>query len=302
MTKKRGSTWKIIAATCSVIVLAVIIALTLQACFKSEDLTIGGSKNRQILNELNEAWSLDDKYVNEKTSESGVNLEWLHLKDSEPQKAILQLHGGAYIRNLDYGGNLYRRMAQQYADISGAGVLTVDYRIAPENPYPAALEDALTAYNYLLNKGYSGKDIIIAGDSAGGGLTLALTLYLRDNGMKMPCGLVTMSAWTNLDYRRRTPAYVGSNDPKDPYISPLYGDYSGFPPMLMQVGTRDIEKDTIGVAQKAEEAGVNVKQTTYNGMVHVFQALFPRIQQANEAWEEVEIFINTLFETNNGGF
>ncbi|MDR2090911.1 MAG: alpha/beta hydrolase [Clostridiales bacterium] len=272
-------------------------SILLTSCGMPENFGAPNKKARKILNELNENWTLGDLYaVDYGTAGDNIPTEWLHKKGEKPGKAILHLHGGAYVRNLDYGGNLYRRMAQQYADISGAGVLTVDYRTAPENPYPAALEDALTAYYVLLNGGFKGQDIIIAGDSAGGGLALALTLYLRDHGVELPAGIVTMSAWTKLDYLFKTTDYAGKhNDPKDPYISPYYGDFRGFPPMLMQVGTKDITNDTVKTAQKAKKAGVSVTQTTYKNMFHVFQALFPKLDEANAAWNEVETFINAIF-------
>jgi len=208
----------------------------------------------------------------------------------------LQLHGGAYTRSLKDNGTTYRRAAVQYAELSGAGVLTVDYRVAPEHPYPAALEDALLAYDWLLERGYTAKQIIIAGDSAGGGLTLATALYLRDHDMPMPAALITMSAWTNLNYKRMAPAYVGDHRADDPYISPVYGEYDGFPPMLMQVGGDErLLNDTLRVADKAKAAGVPVQQTTYDGMFHVFQMLFPELPDANEAWNEVEAFLQSIY-------
>ncbi|NLM53013.1 MAG: alpha/beta hydrolase [Firmicutes bacterium] len=220
----------------------------------------------------------------------------MQRKGSNPQKVILQLHGGAYTRSLKENGTTYRRAAVQYAKLSGAGVLTVDYRVAPEHPFPAALEDAVFAYQWLLAQGYLPEDIIIAGDSAGGGLALATALYLRDNNKPLPAALITMSAWTDLNYRRWTPAYVGNNRADIPYISPIYGEYEGFPPMLMQVGGDEmLLNDTVKVAQKAKEAGVSVQQTTYPGMFHVFQMLFPELPEANDAWEEVETFIEDIY-------
>jgi len=106
-----------------------------------------------------------------------------------------------------------------------------------------------------------------------------------------------MSAWTNLNYRRITPAYVGKERSDNPYISPVYGEYHDFPPMLMQVGGDEfLLNDTVKVAQKAREANVSVQQTTYPGMFHVFQMLFPKLSDANAAWEEVEEFIKGIFE------
>jgi monoterpene epsilon-lactone hydrolase len=259
-------------------------------------LTIGGNRNIELLNELNNNWALPDDFALEIKEVGGITMEWVRKKDIKPDKAILQLHGGAYTRSLKDNGATYRRAAVQYARLSGAGVLTVDYRVAPEHPYPAALDDAVSAYKWLLEEGYPPEHIIIAGDSAGGGLALATALYIRDNDLPVPAALITMSAWTNLDYKRWKPAYVGNNRADDPYISPAYGDYTGFPPMLMQVGGDELLlNDTIKVAQKAEEAGAPVQQTTYPGMFHVFQMLFPELPDANTAWKEVEAFIKGIY-------
>ena len=257
---------------------------------------IGGNnaKVREQLKEINDNWVLNKKYIVEAQTINDRPAEWLSAKDKAPQKAILQLHGGAYIRDISFSAPLYSRMAEKYADISGAAVLTVDYRVAPEHPYPAALEDAFAAYQWLLDQGYTGEDILIAGDSAGGGLALVLILYLRDNNLPLPAAVLTMSAWAKLDLWI-TPAYIGKNDPKIPYISPCYGDYTGFPPMLMQVGTRDIQRGTRLVAENAQSANVDITMTTYQGMVHVFQALFPVYEKSCLAWDEAESFISRIF-------
>lgn len=259
-------------------------------------LTIGGNKNVELLKKLNDNWKLPEEYALEVVEVDGIIMEWVQKKDIDPDKVILQLHGGAYIRSLEDNGTTYRRAAVQYAKLSGAGVLTVDYRVAPEYPYPAALEDAILAYKWLLEQGFLPEDIIVAGDSAGGGLALAAALYIRDHDMPMPAAIITMSAWTNLNYKRKTPAYVGKNRADDPYISPIYGEYYDFPPMLMQVGGDEfLLDDTVKIAEKAKASGVSVQQTTYPGMFHVFQMLFPELPDANVAWDEVERFIKDIF-------
>lgn len=288
----------------SVVILAAMAAIVWHFNSRSTEnenglaggLDIGGNRHVETLKRLNESWELPDDYVLETFEVDGIAMEWVRKKDAEPDRAILQLHGGAYTRSLKDNGTTYRRAAVQYAELSGAGVLTVDYRVAPEHPYPAALEDALLAYDWLLERGYTAEQIIIAGDSAGGGLTLATALYLRDHDMPMPAALITMSAWTNLNYKRMAPAYVGDHRADDPYISPVYGEYDGFPPMLMQVGGDErLLNDTLRVADKAKAAGVPVQQTTYDGMFHVFQMLFPELPDANEAWNEVEAFLQSIY-------
>lgn len=288
----------------SIILITAGIVLGVMHMFRSKikqvyiqkRLIIGGNENIGLLNRLNSSWSMPDEYSLEIFEVDGITMEWVQKEGIRPDRAILQLHGGAYIRSLKDNGTTYRRAAVQYAMISGAGVLTVDYRVAPEHPYPAALEDAVLAYRWLLEQGYSPEHIIIAGDSAGGGLALATALYLRDNDMPMPAALITMSAWTNLDYWRWTPAYVGNGRADNPYISPVYGEYHDFPPMLMQVGGAEkLLEDTMKVSQKAIETGIPVRQTTYPGMFHVFQMLFPELPDANTAWDEVKAFINDIF-------
>ena len=210
---------------------------------------------------------------------------------TENREVVLQLHGGGYIGKMK---NAYRDFAVLYARMPGErAVLSVDYRVAPEDPYPAALEDAYAAYQWLLEMGCRGSQIIVAGDSAGGGLALALCLYLKDKGEPLPKKLVLMSPWTDLaatgdsyetnfekdplfgnttDSMIYSNAYYGENDPKTPYISPLYGNYEGFPPMLFQVGGAEmLLSDSARAAKKAKAAGCEVQLTIYDEMFHVFQ-------------------------------
>lgn len=234
--------------------------------------------------------------------------------DWELPGIVLQLHGGGYYGRMH---NTYRDMAGLYNEISkGYDVLSVDYRVAPEHPYPAALEDALAAYQWIMERGYPLEKLIVAGDSAGGGLALALCLYLRDHDIPLPAGIITMSAWTDLtksgeSYQENfdiDPIFGGTMDslvyqegyykdsnPEIPYISPVNGDYHGFPPMLMQVGEYEmLLSDTKTVARHAMDAGVTVKEHIYPGMFHVFQMGLLLYPEAKEAWIEVGRFIRYL--------
>lgn len=235
---------------------------------------------------------------------------------TENREVVLQLHGGGYIGKMK---NAYRDFAVLYAKMPGErAVLSVDYRVAPENPYPAALEDAYAAYQWLLEMGCEGNQIIVAGDSAGGGLALALCLYLKDKGEPLPRKLVLMSPWTDLaatgdsyetnfekdplfgnttDSMIYSNAYYGENDPKTPYISPLYGDYEGLPPMLFQVGGAEmLLSDSARAAKKAKAAGCEVKLTIYDGMFHVFQLGMKKMKESREAWKEIERFVSDSIE------
>lgn len=227
---------------------------------------------------------------------------------------ILQLHGGGYVAKIK---NSYYTMATYYCDAGkGISVLTPDYRVAPEDPYPAALEDAVASYEWLLAHGWKGEQIIVVGDSAGGGLAMALTMYLRDHDMPMPRGIVAMSPWTDvtasgesytLNYEldplfgntKESMIYIndypGDHDKKDPYISPIYGSFRQFPPMLIQVGSTEmLLSDSITAASMADIAGVEVRLSIYDDMFHVFQMAGMILPEAKRAWDEVEQFIQLL--------
>lgn len=229
-------------------------------------------------------------------------------------KIILQLHGGGYVGGMR---NAYRMFAGLYNEVSrGMSVLTVDYRVAPENPYPAALEDAFAAYRYLLDDGWFAEQIIVAGDSAGGGLAMALCHYLKDKGMQLPCGIIAMSPWTDLtasgesydtNYEKDplfgktrdsliyNKDYIGDNDPLNAYISPLFGDFRQFPPMLIQVGSYEmLLSDSVSVAAKAREQGVKVRLSIYEGMFHIFQMAAKMLPESKRAWVEIGKFIDVL--------
>lgn len=229
-------------------------------------------------------------------------------------KVILQLHGGGYVAKIK---NSYYNMATYYSEAGdGISVLSPDYRVAPEDPYPAALEDALDSYRWLLDRGWKGEQIIVAGDSAGGGLAMTLTMYLRDHNMPLPCGIVAMSPWTDLTASGESYTlnyeldplfgnsketmiyendYAGNHDKKSPYISPIYGEFSQFPPMLIQVGSTEmLLSDSITAASMADIAGVEVRLSVYDDMFHVFQMSGKLFPEAKKAWEEVEQFLQLL--------
>jgi acetyl esterase/lipase len=229
---------------------------------------------------------------------------------------VLQLHGGGYIGKVV---NAHRSFAKNYSDMRGGmKCFLVDYRVAPKHPYPAALEDAYQAYRFLLGLGYEGRQIILAGDSAGGGLCLALCAYLRDKKQPMPAAAVLMSPWTDLtasgasyeENYTKDPLfgntresmiyngeYYGTHNPAEPYISPLFGDFTGFPPMLFQAGSVEmLLSDTTEAVKKAREAGCEVKETIYEGMFHVFQMALNRLPESERAWQEAADFINSLQE------
>lgn len=244
-------------------------------------------------------------------------MEYLTWKDSENPYVIMQLHGGGFVSGLQ---GQYRKMAGLYSEISGgAAVLSVDYRLAPAYPFPAALFDAFAAFDWLLANGYTENRIFLAGDSAGGGLAMSLCHYLKQQGRTLPAGIVAMSPWTDLavtgasytENREIDPVfgadgggemllhspYIGEEDAKNPLISALYGDFTGFPPMLIQVGTHEmLLDDARSVAKKAKEQGVPVRLTVYEGMFHVFQMSGTAVPESKRAWEEVGAFLQRMEE------
>ncbi|MEG1256530.1 alpha/beta hydrolase [Clostridium sp.] len=262
-------------------------------------------------------WKCPNGYLYKKIEMEHFIMEYLKPEEPCNGKVTLQLHGGGYIGPMK---NAYRRFAVNYSErTKGGDVLTIDYRVAPEAPYPAALEDSVAAYKWLIEEQkYKPENIIVVGDSAGGGLAIALCLYLRDHGMPLPAGIIVMSPWNDLtnsgaSYKDNyeidplfghstnnmlyNSTYIGENDPHCPYISPVYGEFHGFPPMLMQVGTHEvILSDTLTVAQKAKEQDVEVKLSVYEGMFHVFQVAGDLIPESKEAWNEVGDFIDKIFK------
>lgn len=216
--------------------------------------------------------------------------EWLSVNRAHMKKyVILYCHGGGY----STGSSLYARtLTSKLAMSTSMDVLCFDYRLAPENPYPAAAEDAMKAWNYLMLLGYGARDIIVAGDSAGGNLALSLVLKLKTEERLLPRGLILMSPWTDLtssgkshetkadldpvlhkDYiDRMVKAYADEMDLTNPYISPLFGDFTGFPPTYIQVGENEILlSDSIQLHKAMIDANVSVRLDHFPGMWHVFQ-------------------------------
>lgn len=266
-------------------------------------------------NPVEPAWRCPAEYIYELVKTEQFVMEYLKPKQAVTGRVILQLHGGGYIGPMK---NIYRRFAVKYSQISfGADVLTPDYRVAPEHPYPAALEDAITGYNWLLQQGWQEHEIVVAGDSAGGGLALALCMYLKNPKSKASgLGLICMSPWTDMtqsgasydfNYERDplfgntrdsliySKDYIQDEDPTNPYISPLYGNFSGFPPMLIQVGSYEmLLSDSELVAEKAKHAGCKVRLSVYEGMFHIFQMAMLMIPESKHAWQEIGRFLDII--------
>lgn len=289
-----------------------VLVRDLIAHFASDHLIGRKIKNGDFRKKMVEPpWSVPNGFCLAEISMANFRMEWLQSKEARSDKALLQLHGGGYIGAMR---NAYRNFAVTYSGLGGGmPVLTADYRVAPQDPFPAALEDAYASYHWLLENGYGGEQIFLAGDSAGGGLALALAMRLRDRGEPMPCGIIAMSPWTDMtasgesyetNYEKdplfgRTKdsmiynrEYVGLEDPKNPYISPAFGSFEGFPPMLIQAGSYEmLLSDSEIVAKKAKEQGVKVRLHIYEGMFHVFQMAMQHMPESRLAWKEAGKFL-----------
>ncbi len=216
--------------------------------------------------------------------------EWLSVNRAHMKKyIILYCHGGGY----STGSRLYARtLTSKLAMSTSMDVLSFDYRLAPENPYPAATEDAMRVWNFLMLLGYGARDVILAGDSAGGNLALSLTLKLKEEGRLLPRGIILMSPWTDLTSSGKSHEtkadidpvlnagyleemignYASAEDLKNPFISPLFGDYAGFPPTYIQVGENEVLlDDSVMLYRKLLKANASVKLDIFPGMWHVFQ-------------------------------
>jgi len=246
-------------------------------------------------------------YTLEAVDAGGVPAVWVRTPDPVRKgRVLLYIHGGGFILG---SATTDLSLPLQIGPAAGLAVLSVDYRLAPEHPHPAAVDDALGAYRWLLKQGYRAQDIGVFGDSAGGALALALVLGARDAGLKLPAAVAVLSPVTDLtgvgdtrttlagfdpvlagDATSRWSVYLGGHDPREPLVSPLFGDLRGFPPLLVHAGSREVLlSDSLRLARKARAAGVDVTLDVWDGMWHVWQAN-PGVPESREAVEAIAAF------------
>lgn len=265
-------------------------------------------KQRQSQDNLGAIWGKQKEINIEPIQIQEMYAEWLSVNRAHMKKyVILYCHGGGYMT----GSSLYARtLTTKLASTTSMDVLCFDYRLAPEHPYPAALEDAIQAWDYLMLLGYGARNVIVAGDSAGGNLALSLVHKLKAEGRLLPRGLVLMSPWTDLCeigkshetrasldpvldaayIKMATNSYADGEDLENPLISPLYGDFTGFPRTYIQVGDNEILLNDSTMLHKAMlKANVPVELDIYKGMWHVFQ--MSPFKTAYEAMEKNAEFI-----------
>ncbi len=240
----------------------------------------------------------------------GVPGEWIAASNAEAERTVYYLHGGGYTI-----GSIksHREMVSRISRATAARALLVEYRLAPENRFPAAVEDALTGYRWLISNGADPARTVIAGDSAGGGLTVATLVALRDAGDPLPAAAVCLSPWADMEglgesmktRADRDPwiepdlilqgaeVYLGEGgDPRNPLASPLHADLTGLPPLLVQVGDSEVLlDDSTRLAERAKAAGVDVTLEVWDEMVHVFQAFAFMLPEGQQAIDRIGEFI-----------
>ena len=265
-------------------------------------------ETRAEFEQLAAAFPVADDVKREKAGPDGVPGEWFTPPGVSGDITVYWLHGGGY-----YMGsvNTHARMVSLIAAAADARAFAVDYRLAPENPFPAGLDDAVSGYRWLLEQGADPARLVIGGDSAGGGLALATLQRLREAGDPLPAATVLLSPWTDLEstgesIKTRRAAdpmidpsgaletargYLPDGDLRDPLVSPLHADFTGLPPMLIQVGDAEVLlDDSTRVYRRAEEAGVDVTLEVNDEMIHVFQFFAPLLPEAVAAIERLGEF------------
>ncbi|MFN2377798.1 MAG: alpha/beta hydrolase [Candidatus Binatia bacterium] len=240
----------------------------------------------------------------------GVPGEWIEMPGASADRVVLYLHGGGYVIG---SLNTHRSLVARIARESRARCFSLDYRLAPEHAYPAAVEDAVAAYRGLVASGIAPERIVVAGDSAGGGLTLATLLSLRDAGDTLPAAAVCLSPWADLEGTGGSHADPDIHDPmvnlpglqlmgqmyagtsvRDPLASPLHADFRGLPPLYILVGTREmLLDDSLRVADKARAAGVPVLLEKGLGLIHVWPMFGDDVPEAAEAVKNIGAFVRT---------
>ncbi len=240
---------------------------------------------------------------------ASVPAEWISAPGADPGRAVLYLHGGGYVIG---SINTHRAFAGMLSRAAKARVLVIDYRLAPEHPHPAAVDDSVAAYRWMLASGLKPSRIAVGGDSAGGGLTVAALVAIREAGLAMPAAGVCLSPWIDLEaigdsmttraaadpivqkagLLQMAAAYLAGKDPRTPLAAPLYADLSGLPPILIQVGTAEtLFDDAARLAERARKAGVNVEYEPWEGMIHVWQIFAPMLDEGREAIGRIGEFV-----------
>jgi acetyl esterase/lipase len=264
---------------------------------------------RRSLERLTDNFSFEGAASFERVNAGGVPAEWVSAEGSAADRAVLYLHGGGYIIG---SVRTHRVLMAGLSKASGARVLGLEYRLAPEHPFPAPVEDAVAAYRWLLAEGYDAANIAVAGDSAGGGLTVSVMVQLRYLGLPMPGAAVCFSPWVDLEgvgesmdtnaeidpmvqqegLAFMAQLYLDGCDPRAPLAAPLYADLRGLPPALIQVGSAEtLLDDSTRLAENARAAGGDVELDVWEDMIHVWHLFAPMLPEGREALAQAGEFI-----------
>jgi len=240
---------------------------------------------------------------------NNISAEWVSGPEANQDKIILYFHGGCFVQG---SPATHRDLAARLSITSGARILLINYRLAPENPFPAGLEDCVTAYKWLLAEGFNPEDIVIAGDSAGGGLTIATLVTLRDEGIVLPAAAVCLSPWVDLENSGESHStraaqdpmlnsrfleftaklYVGDRRPDNPSISPIHADLKGLPPLLIHVGGQEILlSDARRLEAQAKNDGISVTLEQWDDMWHVWHIFAGMMPEGQQGIERIGLFI-----------
>lgn len=259
-----------------------------------------------------EAFPVDDDVTVASARVADVPVEWISAPNAADEGVLLFLHGGGYVVGSPAS---HRHLVANLSAETGLQALLVDYRLAPEHPFPAAVEDAISVYAALLTHGYEPEQIFVAGDSAGGGLVISLLLAAADAGLPQPGAGICLSPWTDLTGEADSLAtnasvdptvskesldffaghYLGDEDAKHPLASPLFGDMAGLPPLLIQVGSVEVLlDDAVNLDARAREAGVASTLEVWDEMIHVWHRYYPMLQEAREANARVGEFVRGI--------
>ena len=284
----------------------------LQCIFGQANQKLDIAKDREQGDKLAQTLKPIGQVEAQPVSADGVPSEWITPSEVVPGRVTLYLHGGGYVVGSSLG---HRPLVGSFATVTKSRALSIDYRLAPEHRFPAAVDDALAAYRWLLSNGNKPENIIIAGDSAGGGLTLALLVKIRAEGLPLPACGVCLSPWVDLagtgesqktnakaDFMLSTQKlaifashYLNGTDPKNPLASPLYANLTGLPPLLIQVGGSEVLLDDgKRVAEKAKSAGVDVTLEVWPDMQHEWHFAASVVPEGRKALENVGNFVQKM--------
>jgi len=273
------------------------------------------AERRAMYDRAERVFTLPPDITVEPVTAGDTPAEWIRPAGARGDAALLYLHGGGYVIG---SPRSHRHLAEALARSAGIACLLPDYRLAPEHCFPAALDDALTAYRWLLEeKEIAPGRIAAAGDSAGGGLTVATLVAIREARLPSPGAGICISPWTDLtcsaaSYRSKAAVdpmvnlpditamardYLGAIDPRTPLASPLFADLRGLPPLLIQVGSEEVLlDDASGLAERARAAGVDVTLEVWEPMIHVWHWFLPWLDEAHAAVEKIGGFVRSRLE------